>query len=200
MLFMVWVGACWPFTWVMVVGVGCFGWCVFQWCVAVVCASRRVPGVLAVVGVVGWLVSCVGVVLAWLCVCGVVFSGVVCSGVGVGVCVSWFRMLTCSGLFLVFLVLFVCLVNNGVAVCGGCGAVFVGVWGWFGSVGLLGCCLLFVWCALLCAPVFACGGAGRKCLLACVVVWVRGVLLGVAGYPCGWVMLLLAVVWGFRLM
>lgn len=80
MLLMVCVGACWPFTCVMVVGEGCSGWCVFQYCVAVVCASRRVPGV----GVcVSWLVprACLGVV--WL------------------VCVLWwFRMLMCSGLFL----------------------------------------------------------------------------------------------------
>lgn len=64
-----------PLTCVMAVGVGVFWWRVFQWWVAVVLASRRVPGVLAVVGVVGWLVSCVSVVLAWLCVCGVVGVG-----------------------------------------------------------------------------------------------------------------------------
>lgn len=79
MLFMVWVGACVPLVCVMVVGVWCLGWCCFQCRVAVVWASRRVPGVLACVGGVGWLVSCVSVVLAWLCVCGVV---------GVGACVG----------------------------------------------------------------------------------------------------------------
>lgn len=93
MLFMVWVGACWPFTWVMVVGERCSGWCCFQCLVAVVFASRRVPGV----GVcVSWLVpgACSGV--GWLvvgaCAC------VVGASVGVSwlVCVLWwFRMLTC---------------------------------------------------------------------------------------------------------
>lgn len=99
-LLVVCVGACVPFTWVMAVGVGVSGfwWCVFQWCVAVVPASRRVPGVGAGVRVVlacsgvGWLVSCVRVVLAcWWCACVV--------GLGVKV-LWWFRMLTCSGLFL----------------------------------------------------------------------------------------------------
>ena len=73
MLFIVCVSAFVPFVWVMVVGVGVSGfwWWVFQCRVAVVSASRRVPGVLAVGGVVGWLVSCVSVVLAWLCVWGV---------------------------------------------------------------------------------------------------------------------------------
>lgn len=104
MLFMVWVGACWPFVWVMAVGVGVSGfwWCVFQCCVAVVSASRRAPGVLACV-VSG---ACSGVFL--------LVSGVVCSGVGVSVCVSWFRMLTClaSFFFLGFvLVLFVWLIT-----------------------------------------------------------------------------------------
>lgn len=102
MLFMVWVGACWPLTCVMAVGEGCSGWCVFQWRVAVVWASSVVPGVLACV-VSG---ACLGVFL--------LVSGVVCSGVGVSVCVSWFRMLTClaSFFFLGFvLVLFVWLIT-----------------------------------------------------------------------------------------
>lgn len=92
MLFWVWVGACWPFVCVMVVGVGVSGfwWCVFQWCVAVVLASSVVPGV--------------GVCVSWL-VCGL------CSGVVGLVCVSWFRMLMCLVSFCVFG--FVCLVNNG---------------------------------------------------------------------------------------
>ena len=130
MLLVVWVGACLPFTCVMVVGVWCLGWCVFQWCVAVVSASRRVPGV----GVcVSWLVSgaCLGVVwlvcgvggLVWAClgvvwlVCGVgglVWAGVVwlVSGVCGLVCVLWrFRMLTClaSFFFLGFVFCFVLL-------------------------------------------------------------------------------------------
>lgn len=79
-LFVVWVVACPPFTCVMAVGVGVSWWCVFQCRVAVVWASSCVPGVVVCVS---WLVSgaCLGVV--WL------------------VCVLWwFRMLTCSGLFL----------------------------------------------------------------------------------------------------
>ena len=73
--------ACWPFVCVVGVVVGVSGWWVFQWWVAVVWASRRVPGVpecLGVVGVVGWVVSCVSVVLVWLWVSGV------CVGVSVG--------------------------------------------------------------------------------------------------------------------
>lgn len=67
-LFMVWVGACWPLVWVMgvVVGVSGVWWCCFQYCVAVVSASRRVPGV--------------GVCVSWLVV---------------ATCVAWFRMLMC---------------------------------------------------------------------------------------------------------
>ena len=112
MLFWVWVGACVPPVWVMVVGEGCSGWCCFQYCVAVVWASRRVPGV----GVcVSWLVSGVCLGVGWLVVgaCGVC-ACVVGASVGVVwlVCVLWwFRMLTCSGLFLVFLVLFVLLIT-----------------------------------------------------------------------------------------
>lgn len=104
--------ACVPFVCVMAVGVGVFWWCVFQYWVAVVWASSVVPGVPeclgVVVGGVGvvvfWLVSCVGGLVVWLCVSGVV----VVAGVGV---FWWFRMLTCSGLFLFswfcFLVCFV---------------------------------------------------------------------------------------------
>ena len=110
-LFMVWVCACWPFVCVMGVVVGVCGWCVFQWCVAVVWASRRVPGVL-VWGVC--VLVCLGVV--WL-VSGACL-GVVGVGVGVSwlVCVLWlFRMLTCLASFRVFLSWFClfCLVNNG---------------------------------------------------------------------------------------
>jgi len=103
-LFWVWVGACVPFMWVMVVGEGCSGWCVFQYCVAVVSVSRRVPGVVVGFGV--WVV-CVGVAgLVWACSCvpvwpgvGVLFSGV-CVGVAGLVCVSWFRILMCVLSFL----------------------------------------------------------------------------------------------------
>lgn len=78
MLFWVCECACVPLVCVMVVGVGVFWWRVFQWCVAVVWASRRVPGVGECLGVVGWVVSCVSVVLVWLWVSGV------CVGVSVG--------------------------------------------------------------------------------------------------------------------
>lgn len=149
MLFMVWVGAFVPFTWVMVVGVGVSWWCCFQCRVAVVPASRRVPGV----GVcVSWLVPGASVGVAWL------------------VCVLWwFRMLTCSGLFLVFLVLsFVWLITGcigfGVVACVFVVCVLVACFVWFCSclwgVGVLSCCVrapwwlvLFVgrgwWCALV---------------------------------------------------
>ena len=135
MLFMVWVGACWPLTCVMGVGVGVSGWWVFQYCVAVVLASRRVPGVVVCVCVLVPGV-CLGVV--WLvpgaCACVV--------GVGVGVswlvCVLWwFRMLTCLASFRVFLSWFClfCLVNNGLPGCVGAGGcLLVGCLGWCGRV------------------------------------------------------------------
>lgn len=167
MLFWVWVGACVPLVCVMAVGVGVSGfwWCVFQWCVAVVLASRRVPGV----GVcVSWLVSgaCLGVVwlvsgvggLVWACFgVGWLVSGVcgVCAGVVwlvlVGVCwlvcVVWFRMLTCLASFFLLVLSFVlscCLVNNGLPGCVGAGGcLLVGRLGWCGcvlwrAVGLVG--------------------------------------------------------------
>lgn len=100
-LFIVCVSAFVPFVWVMAVGVGVSGvwWCVFQWCVAVVSASRRVPGVVVCVL---WLVpgACLGVV--WLVLVGVCWL----------VCVLWwFRMLTClaSFFFLGFVFCFVLL-------------------------------------------------------------------------------------------
>lgn len=80
MLFWVCVSAFVSFVCVMGVVVGVCGWWVFQCRVAVVFASRRVPGVLARVGVVGWLVGACGLV-----------------------CVVWFRMLTCLASFRVFL-------------------------------------------------------------------------------------------------
>lgn len=115
MLFWVWVVACPPFVCVMVVGVGVSWWCVFQYCVAVVLASSCVPGVCvcsgvfllvwAFCGVCVWF--CVGVGV-WSCV-GVLFSGV--WWLGAGVCVWWFRMLTClASFFFLFLVLLSCLV------------------------------------------------------------------------------------------
>ena len=196
MLFMVWVGACWPFTCVMGVAVGVSGvwWCCFQYCVAVVSASRRVPGVGACVS---WLVPGVCLGVGWLVVgaCGVC-ACVVGASVGVSwlVCVLWwFRMLTCSGLFLVFLVLFLvlacCLVNNGVVVVGR--VVWVGLVRW-GYWVVVSCCL----CLRAVSGVWACV-CGEWVCPACVVgvvVWVRGVLLPVACCLLGWVMRLLAVV------
>jgi len=85
-----------PLVWVMAVGVGVSGWWVFQCRVAVVFASRRVPGV----GVcVSWLVSGVsGACVGWLVLVGVAGAGV---GVFWLVCVFWwFRMLMCFCLFL----------------------------------------------------------------------------------------------------
>ena len=97
-----------PPVWVMVVGEGCSGWCVFQYWVAVVWASSVVPGVP----------ECLGVVVA-----GVVVAGVVVFW--------WFRMLTClaSFFFLGFVSCLFCLVwlitgcpwvwCVGLRVCGG---------------------------------------------------------------------------------
>ena len=139
MLFMVCECACVPLVCVMAVGVGVSGfwWCVFQWCVAVVSASRRVPGVVVGFGVwvacsgVGWLV--VGACGAWARVGG--------ASVGVAwlVCVLWwFRMLTCLASFFLLVLSFVlscCLVNNGLPGCVGAGGcLLVGCLGWCGRV------------------------------------------------------------------
>ena len=106
------------------------------------CVSWLVPGACLGV-VVFWLVSCVGGLVAWLCVCGGVV--VVVGGVGV---FWWFRMLMCSGLFLVFLVLFLvlacCLVNNGL------------LWVW--CVGLRVCGVF--WLFVVCGFVFCLWGVG----------------------------------------
>ena len=138
MLFMVCVSAFVPVVWVMAVGVGVFWWCCFQYCVAVVSASRRVPGVVvcvcvlvlgACLGVV-WLVSgvsgvcvCVLVLGACLGVVWLVLGAWACVvGASVGVCLAWlcvlwrFRMLTCLASFFLLVLSFVlscCLVNNG---------------------------------------------------------------------------------------
>lgn len=96
MLFWVCECACVPLVCVMVVGEGCSGLCCFQYCVAVVLASRRVPGVVLGFGV--WVV-CLGVAGLVFGVCACVVGASV--GVSWLVCVLWwFRMLTCSGLFL----------------------------------------------------------------------------------------------------
>ena len=136
-LFMVWVGVCWPFTCVMGVGVGVSGWCCFQYCVAVVLASRRVPGVgvgvcvLVCLGV-GWLVP--GVSGAKACVVGLV-------------CVSWFRMLMRVPLsvffvllswFCLFVLLMTLFGRVGLVWCGVRGVLFGVAWSCVGRV--LGLC------------------------------------------------------------
>lgn len=191
-LFMVWVGACWPFVWVMAVGVGVSGfwWCVFQCRVAVVSASRRVPGV----GVcVSWLVpgACSGV--GWLVVGAC--ARVVGASVGVAwlVCVLWwFRMLTCLASFFLLVLSFVlscCLVNNWLPGCVGAGGcLLVGYW-------VVACVLVSrgVRVGLL-VVVLLVRECECWCLVVSVVVWVRGVLLLVAFCLCGFVTVLLRVV------
>lgn len=139
--------ACVPLTWVMAVAVGVSWWCVFQWCVAVVWASRRVPGVVVGFGV--WVV-CLGVA-------GLVFGAcvrVVGASVGVFwlVCVLWwFRMLTCLASFFLLVLSFVlscCLVNNGLSGCVGAG----------GCLGWCGCVLCVFWGWLVVGCVFLCVG------------------------------------------
>ena len=159
-----------PPVWVMAVGVGVFWWCVFQCWVAVVWASSVVPGVLECLGVVVvvgvvvfWLVSCGGGLVVWLCVSGVVVVVVV------GVVVFWwFRMLTCSGLFLFswFCLLFVlsCLVNNGLS--------------WVWCVGLRVCGCVLVVC----------------CVWFCFCLW--GAAAGVGAGVCGWGARVGVCVWG----
>lgn len=180
-LFMVWVGACWPFVWVMAVGVGVSGfwWCVFQWCVAVVSASRRVPGVCVRVS---WLVpgACSGV--GWLVVGAC--ARVVGASVGVAwlVCVLWwFRMLTCLASFFLLVLSFVlscCLVNNGLPGCVGAGGcLLVGCLGWCGCVlvarrGVGWWLVVFVLCLWAGGCVLWAGESVFVCFL-----WVIGLLL-----------------------
>lgn len=189
-LLIVWVGACPPFTCVMAVAVGVSWWCVFQCRVAVVWASRRVPGVgvcvswlvLGVCSGVGWLVPGVsGACVGWLASVGVVGASV---GVSWLVCVFWwFRMLTCSGLFLFPGFAFLsCLVNNGlswVLVCGG------GCWGWVFSctgrptVFVFGVCCWLGWLLLARVVVWCFWGGGWFCLpggVGGVSLWVIGLL------------------------
>lgn len=172
MLFMVWVGACWPLVWVMGVAVGVSGvwWCCFQYCVAVVPASRRVPGVG--VGVCVLVCSCVGWLVCGACACVVG----ACSGVAWLVCVLWrFRMLTCLASFFLLVLSFVlscCLVNNGLPGCvgaggclGWCGCVLCVFWGWL----VVGCVFLCLWAG---GCVLWTGESVFVCFL-----WVIGLLL-----------------------
>lgn len=206
-LLIVCVSAFVPFVWVMGVVVCVCGWCCFQCWVAVVWASRRVPGV--------------GVCVSWF------VSGACARVVGVGVGVSWlvcvlwwFRILMCVLAFLFFLGFVFCLVNNGLP------------WVWCGCllcvwcVRVLSCCVCAPawwlvllpgrggWCALVgywvvvlvclvCARIlcvcglvlfFVCGVWVCLVCMVSVVVWVRGVLLLVVGCLCGLVMRLLGVV------
>lgn len=160
MLLVVCVCAFVSFVWVMAVGVGVSGfwWCCFQWWVAVVWESRRVP--VVVVG----LVACSGV--AGL-VPGV--SGV-CAGVGV-VWLVWFRMLTCFGLFPVF---WLCL-------------LFVWLITLSGRVGLVWCVLVRGLCSRVGGLVrragcvsCVCGAALGSCGRVCGFVWLLGCC------PCCW--------------
>lgn len=143
-------------VWVMVVGEGCSGWCCFQWLVAVVFASRRVPGV----GVcVSWLVPDVsGACVGWLVLVGVAGAGV---GVFWLVCVFWwFRMLMCSCLFLfpgfAFLSCIVWLIT-------GCLVVWGGFWGVCFLVLIVPRFLCLVYCLL--ARVVAVGSGGCLVIL-----------------------------------
>lgn len=203
-LFVVWVGAIVPSVCVMVVGCGVSWWCVFQYCVAVVWASRRVPGVVVGVvvpgacsGVVGWLV------FAWVGVCACVVGASV--GVSWLVCVWWFRMLMRVPFLFLSLVCFVwlitlpgrvvllwcaCLGAKVLAACVAClwarGLGLAGVLWWV--CGLLGCCFVLLVCARgrvfvcgVCERVGVCGESG--CLgCGCVVrggvlpVWLRDVV------------------------
>ena len=178
-LLVVCVSAFVPFVWVMGVVVGVCGCCVFQWCVAVVSASRRVPGVVLGFGV--WVV-CLGVAGLVVGACGAC-ACVVGASVGVSwlVCVLWrFRMLTClASFFFLFLsfVLSCCLVNNGLPGCVGAGGcLLVGCLGW------CGCVLCVFWGWLVVGCVFLCLWAGGcvlwmgESVFVCFL-WVIGLLL-----------------------
>ena len=148
-----------PLVWVMAVAVGVSWWCVFQWWVAVVCVSRRVPGV----GVcVSWLVSDVsGACVGWLVLVGVVGAGV---GVFWLVCVFWwFRMLMCSCLFFLGFAFLSCLVW----LITGC----LGFWcvGW-----VLGC-------------LFSCAGCPTVFVFGVCVCWLGWLLLVRVVVWCFWV-------------
>lgn len=164
---------------------GVFWWRVFQYCMAVVLASRRVPGVSGCSGESGLVWACSGV--AWL-VSGVgcakagvgwlVLAGVVGASVGVSwlVCVVWFRMLTCFGLFPVsWFCLLICLVNNAA---------------WAGWVGLACACEGVVWLCWWFGGVrgVSCVGRGPGVLWACfwgrVVIGLLFCSFGVCSCAC----------------
>ena len=160
MLFMVWVGACVPFTCVMAVGVGVSGfwWCVFQWCVAVVSASSVVPGVLVwgvcvlVCSGVVWLVP--GVSGAKACVAGLV-------------CVLWFRMLMRVPLSVFFVLLsWFCLFVLLITLPGRVGLVWCGVRGAFWVCVVIGLLSLLLVKVCVCGRLCVCEGCEcSACLL-----------------------------------
>lgn len=85
-----------PLTCVMAVGVGVFWWRVFQWWVAVVPASRRVPGVVVWLVCVVWfrMLMCVRL---FPCFCFVVLVLLVCL-VNNAACAGWVGLVcVCCG-------------------------------------------------------------------------------------------------------
>lgn len=162
-LFMVWVCACVPLVCVMAVGVGVSGfwWCVFQWCVAVVCASRRVPGVSGCSGESGLVWACSGV--AWL-VSGV--SGAKACVAGL-VCVLWFRMLMRVPLSVFFVLLsWFCLFVLLITLPGRVGLVWCGVRGAFWVCVVIGLLSLLLVKVCVCGRLCVCEGCEcSACLL-----------------------------------
>lgn len=166
------------------------GCCVFHWWVAVVSASRRVPG--AVLGFGVWVV-CLGVAGLVVGACGAC-ACVVGASVGVSwlVCVLWrFRMLTClASFFFLFLsfVLSCCLVNNGLPGCVGAGGcLLVGCLGWCGCVlvarrGVGWWLVVFV---LVCGRVGVFCGRVKVCLSASCGLLGCCLCVGLAWCACG---------------
>ena len=158
MLFWVCECACWPFTCVMVVGVGVSWWCCFQCCVAVVPASSVVPGVLVwgvcvlVCSGVVWLVP--GVSGAKACVAGLV-------------CVLWFRMLMCVPLSVFFVLLsWFCLFVLLITLPGRVGLVWCGVRGAFWVCVVIGLLSLLLVKVCVCGRLCVCEGCEcSACLL-----------------------------------
>lgn len=158
MLFWVCDSACVPLVWVMVVGVWCSGWCCFQYCVAVVCASSVVPGVLVwgvcvlVCSGVVWLVP--GVSGAKACVAGLV-------------CVLWFRMLMRVPLSVFFVLLsWFCLFVLLITLPGRVGLVWCGVRGAFWVCVVIGLLSLLLVKVCVCGRLCVCEGCEcSACLL-----------------------------------
>lgn len=171
MLLIVCVSAFVPFVCVMAVGVGVSGWWVFQCRVAVVCASRRVPGVLVSwVGVVSGVFVLVGVVLVWVgsgvgwLVPGV--SGAKACVAGL-VCVLWFRMLMRVPLSVFFVLLsWFCLFVLLITLPGRVGLVWCGVRGAFWVCVVIGLLSLLLVKVCVCGRLCVCEGCEcSACLL-----------------------------------